>query len=583
MAASKRPRATASTGAAGRHAAAPRRWPVWQIALLLLVSLAAVFEVYAPALHGPFVLDDGYQFFGRPDITQLRLRHWLNNARPLLNLSFYLNYQFSAANPFSYHVVNVLLHWLNSILVFFVLRRLARASNPAPAGESGWKGVLAPLAAAAVFLLHPVQTESVAYVSSRSELLSVLPAYAALLVFLSRPTPAISWSRSAAVVALFACAVLAKEHAAALPAVLLLADLFFHPYGPWQGVKSNWRLYAPLAAAALAGMGLVWRTLSKTTSAGFQLAGLSWYEYFYTQWRMVWRYLRLALFPAGLNADPDIALSRTPLEHGALFYCLALIALLAAAFFYRRRFPLAAFGFFTFVLLLAPTSSLVPIRDLFAERRLYLPMIGLLCAAVELLRRLNPRSTPVLAALAAVLAVSSYLTWQRAHAWSGAISLWQDTAAKSPHKYRPRFQLAYALYQDGRCTEASAHYEQAAALEAEPGENLMVDWALALECAGRPADAAAKLEQAARLHPTAVVYINLAMLHGKAGRNEQALEALALAERQDPRAAQIYAFRGNIYFALRRPAEAAAEYRHALQIDPANQAALHGLRSLAGQ
>lgn len=561
----------------------PGGWPVWQIALLLLASLFAVFELYGPALHGPFVLDDGYQFFGRPDVDRLQLRHWLNNVRPLLNLSFYVNYQFSGTNPFSYHAVNVLLHWLNSVLVFFILRRLVRASNPVQEAPSGWAADLAPLAAAALFLLHPVQTESVAYVSSRSELLSVLPAYAALLLFLSRPAPAISWGRAAAVVALFGCAVLTKEHTAVLPAVLLLADLCFHPSGPVRGVKANWRLYAPLAAAAVTGLVFIWKTLSKTKSAGFQLAGLSWHEYFFTQWRMFWRYLRLALFPAGLNADPDIALSRTPFEHGAIFYGLALLALLAAAFLYRRRFPLAAFGIFAFALLLAPTSSFVPIRDLFAERRLYLPMIGLLCVAVEFLRRLDLRSTPVLAALAALLAASSYLAWQRAHVWSGAIPLWQDTVAKSPNKYRPRFQLAYALYHADRCPEAAAQYEQAAALEAEPAENLLVDWSLALECAGRPADAAAKLEQAARLHPTAVVYTNLAMLHGKAGRHEQALEALSLAERQDPSFAQIYAFRGNIYFAMNRPAEAAVQYRRALQIDPANQAAQHGLRALAGQ
>lgn len=579
MAASKRQRARPDAAVPPQETRPG--WSLWQIAAALLGSLILVFEIYGPALSGPFLLDDGYQFFGRPDVAYMNLSHWLNNVRPLLNLSFYINYQLSGTNTTSYHVVNVALHWVNALLCFFILRRLLRAV--APEAAPGWRSDLAPLAAAALFLLHPVQTESVAYISSRSELLSVMPAYAALLLFLTRPEAAIGWTRAAAVIVLFGTAVLSKEHAAALPAVLLLAELFFHPDGPLRGIKANGRLYAPLAAAAVLGLGFVWKTLSGTTSAGFRLAGLTWYEYFFTQWRMFWNYLRLTVLPIGLNADPDIALSHTAFEHGAIIGGLAIVALLAAAFVFRRRFPLAAFGVFTFVVLLAPTSSVVPIRDLFAERRLYLPMIGLLCIALEGLRRLNPRHTGTLAAIAVGLLGASYLTWQRAHVWAGAIPLWSDTVAKSPNKYRPRFQYAFALYQDHRCSEAAEQYEKTAALETQPGEQLYVDWALALDCAGRLDEAAAKLEQASRAIPSVLVYVNLAMIYGKSGRNEQALAALDKAEQLNPRFAQVHAFRGNIYFSQQKPEAAAESYRKALRYDPANQAALHGLRALGAQ
>lgn len=556
-------------------------WRLWQIAAIVLGSLIVLFEVYSPSLDGPFLLDDGYQFFGRPDVGFMTLTHWLNNVRPLLNLSFYINYQLSGTATTSYHAVNVLLHWVNALLCFIILRRLLRAASPDL--EPGWRADVGPLAAAALFLLHPIQTESVAYISSRSELLSVLPAYAALLVFLARPEPAISWARAAVVIVLFGAAVLSKEHAAALPAVLILADLFFHPDGPLRGIKSNWKLYAPLVAAAALGLSFVWKTLNTTTSAGFRLPGLAWYEYFFTQWRMFWNYLLLVVLPVGQNADPDVALSRTAFEHGAIFAGVAILALIAAAFFYRRRFPLAAFGILTFIVLLAPTSSIVPIRDLFAERRLYLPMIGLLCVTLEGLRHLNTRQTGTFVALTAVLLGASYLTWQRAHVWSGGIPLWADTVAKSPNKYRPRFQYAFALYQDHRCTEAAEQYEKTAALDPHPGERLFVDWALALDCAGRLDEAAAKLEQASRAIPSVVVYVNLAMIYGKTGRNDEALAVLDKAERINPRFAQVHAFRGNIYFSQQKPQAAAESYRKALQFDPANQAAIHGLRALGAQ
>lgn len=576
MAASKRQRGKAGVAAAVVEQSSG--WRLWQIVLLVIGGLVLALELYGPALNGPFLLDDTYQLFGRPDVGLMKLHHWLNNVRPLLNLSFYVNYQLSGTETTSYHVVNVLLHWANALLCFFILRRLLRAVEPGT--ESGGRADLAPLAAAALFLVHPVQTESVAYISSRSDLLSVLPAYAALLIFLSRPEPSIGWGRAAVVIVLFGAAVLTKEHVAALPAVLILVDLFFHPDGPVRGIKANWRLYGPLVAAAALGLRFVWKTLSRATSAGFQLTGLAWYEYFFTQWRMFWNYVRLAVLPVGLNADPDVALSRTAFDHGAIVGGVAIVALLVAAFVLRRRFPLAAFGVFTFVVLLAPTSSVVPIRDLFAERRLYLPMIGLLCVALEGLRRLNARSTPALAGIGAVLLVASFMTWQRARVWAGAIPLWEDTVAKSPDKYRPRFQYAFALYHDQRCTEAAGQYEITAKLDPRPGEQLFVDWALALECAGRVDEAAAKLEMAAKLQPTVVVYTNLAMIYGKTGRNEQALAALDKAEQINPRFAQIHAFRGNIYFAQQKPEAAAESYRKALRYDATNQAALHGLRAL---
>ena len=97
--------------------------------------------------------------------------------------------------------------------------------------------------------------------------------------------------------------------------------------------------------------------------------------------------MRLFVVPIGQNLDPQVDISRTILDHGAIIGLAALLAVSVLAWIYRRRFPLASYGWFVFLILLAPTSSFVPIRDPMAERRLYLPFIGLLFITVEFLRR----------------------------------------------------------------------------------------------------------------------------------------------------------------------------------------------------
>src|SRR5260370_1233316 len=144
------------------------------------------------------------------------------------------------------------------------------------------------------------------------------------------------------------------------------------------------------------------------------------------------------VLPYGQNVDPDVPLSPGPLDHGAIIGLVALVAAVAAAWTYRKRWPLASFGVLVFLLLLAPTSSLVPIRDVLAERRLYLPFLGLVLVCLEFLRRLELK--PMLAASAAVLALAMALTWQRAAVWGSPLALWQDAAAQSPQHHRPQLQ-----------------------------------------------------------------------------------------------------------------------------------------------
>jgi len=566
----KKARARADKGRAAAVFPGPTLQP-WHYWAALGAAFLAVCIVYWPAVDGPFVFDDLYLPFTAPEVASASLAHWVRGLRPLLMFSFWINHRISGMEPFSYHFLNLLLHLVTGALSFLIVRKfLGRA------GESGWKRDGLAAFAAGLFLLHPLQTESVAYVASRSETLSVMFFYAAFALFLYRRSEAIGWLEALGVVALFAAAASTKEHAAVLPALLLLTDFF---WSSWRGIRRNWRLYALLAIAGAAALRMVWRILRGNNTAGFSVQGFTWVQYFWTQCRAIWFYIRLFVLPFGQNVDHDFAVSRTPTDHGALIGLAALLLAVAAAIYYRRRFPLASYGFLAFLLLLAPTSSFVPILDVVAERRLYLPFIGLLLVAVEFVRRWKAPPGRVAAALAGVLVAMAVLTYNRSAVWGDAETLWKDAVSKSPHKSRPHVQLGFLYFTQQHCAAALPEFEAAARYD-RPTYPLLVDWGMDYECLGRHDEAIDRLRQATRYRWDADTWSMVAWAYLRAGRNAEAAQALDTAQRLDPRFAMTYAYRGDLYAARNDLAAAANEYRHALSLDPGNDVAHDGLARL---
>jgi protein O-mannosyl-transferase len=548
-----------------------------------LATLILLFWAYSPVIHTGFLFDDTKQRFAMPGASD-PLISWIGPVRPLLMVSYWINTRISMEDTSSYHLFNILIHALAGIFVYLVIRRLLEWAGVADSSRTPFA-----VFGAALFLLHPYQAESVAYISGRSDALCGLFACASFTAFLYRRSPAISWAGVASVVLLFGAALLTKEQAVVLPALFLLTDLWWNPDSPLRAVRANWKLYVVLAMGAAAGISLFWKAIlgiGTGGSAGFAMKDFTWYQYLFTEFRAVFAYLFNFLLPVNLNVDWDFPISHNILEHGAIFALVGLLALAAVAWRYRRTFPLAGYGYFVFLVLLSPTSSILPIQDPIADRRIYFPMLGLILIAIDLLRRLKVEPRFLAAVAAAVLLVAAFATHARAEVWSSPINLWQDTALKSPGKSRAHFQLAFAYQEQGRFDLALAEFQKTAELKT-PTADLLLDWGLTYDGLNQPEKALEKFRQAAAMEPSAHVYTQIGYIHAKRSAWKEAMEAFDTAEKIDPSYAITYMYKGQVNLATNQFAAAAAQFRHALALDPSLAPARQGLamaqRRLSGR
>ena len=390
----------------------------WEaLALFLLVALA-----YGNSLNGSFHFDDSLALNDHaivgPGFGWANFR--VAQTRPLTCLTFHWNYLAGGLHPWGYHAVNLALHAVNILLVLVVARRHL---SPATA----WL-------AAALFAIHPLQTESVDYVWARSTLLATTFALVSLLFFFQKRY---GWS-----VVAFAVSLLAKEEPMALPAFFLLYDLAIRKRRPRE--IYGWYLAFGVVAALFAARVFYALHLFPQPSAGFSLRGVSALSYLLTETRVVWIYLRLFLLPVGLDLDHALPLSQGLLSPPAtLAASLALVAVIVALAQRAWRGEQAAVWGLGFLILLLPTTSIVPVADAMFEHRTYLPLICLVIVAAGLLARLPAATRRAVAA--ALLVALLGATVLRNRVWHDEQSLWTDVLSKSPRDARAYFNLAAAF------------------------------------------------------------------------------------------------------------------------------------------
>lgn len=407
-------------------------WPVWLLAATLLA--------YLNALPAAFQFDDYNIIVDNPNVHSLA-GWWqqIFTLRPLLKLGYALNWS-SGFGAFGFHVVNLLLHLANVALLW----RLS-AHFPRPAGWNQEQNRYARLLLLLLFALHPVQSESVTYVSGRSMSQMALFSLAGLLCWLEAAAHSRPWRRRGAALLCFTVAVLSKEVALVVPLLLFLKR---------GGCRDTFLLAGFLAVAALllflafGYQRLLTEPLAR--NLGVNLA---------SELNAVFYLLGQLLHPHALNIDPDL-----PELHGfspLLGLQLALLsAALVLAWWQRRQRSWLAFGLAWFLLLLLPTHSLIPRLDLASERHLYLAGIGIYwIAVVALTGLLAARYRAGLLVLLALAGMS--FTAARNADYQNEISLWQATVTQSPGKARAWNNLGYAYRLSGQFPEARAAYREA--------------------------------------------------------------------------------------------------------------------------
>ena len=424
-------------------------------AVLILVSLGIA--AYWNSFDGPFVFDDlatitmnsEVQFGDALLPTQVL-------SRALLFLTFAVNHSINGESVWGYHLVNLLLHLLNGLLVFVLARHIfSRTLDRKDLSESF------ALLAAAFFIAHPVQTESVTYISSRSELLSTLFYIGAVVVF-ARTSPArIGFLFSLMIGVFFVLGIGAKETVISLPGALFLYDFIFFSSGRFRGVLSRWRFYATFLIGGLAvGFYLITEKL-RSSVGGAAPGNLPSYQYFLTELRVIVRYVRLTFLPTDLNLAYDFRPSTGFMEPAVMLSGLFLLALVGVAWWLRKQKPVITFSIFWFFITLAPTSSFVSVLDVIYDHRLYLPMVGICLSvplAIEFVHRFISSRTSFrisVPQMGAVLIVALAIgTVVRNEVWRDDTRLWSDVIAKSPAKARGYTGLAQAYFTRGQYDKA---------------------------------------------------------------------------------------------------------------------------------
>jgi tetratricopeptide (TPR) repeat protein len=551
--------------------------------LAALAIVVAVAAAYSNSFSGPFIFDDIRGIQENKAIRSLRSPEALvppgNVAvarRPLTNLSFAVNYAIGKLAVRSYHAGNLLIHLLAALTLFGIVRRTLLL----PALRDRFGGASTGLAAAValIWALHPLQTESVTYIVQRAESLMGLCYLLTLYAVIHSASSERPWPWYAAAVAVCALGMGAKEVMVTAPVVALLYDRAFLSGSFRETFRRRGALYLGLAATSA-----IMLLYKAPAGAGFGIKTVTPWRYALTQPGVILYYLRLSFWPQPLCLDYSWPFATTFREAAPEAFALA--ALLAATAWAAVRRPTLGFLAAWFFLILAPTSSVMPLNDACFEHRMYLSLAavaaGTVIAGYALIGRLArqsalPGNSVTLVAVVLALAVAVALgcaTFRRNTDYRTAVSIWEDAARKRPANPRAWSNLGEAYVNASRYDEAIRACNRA--LEREPAANIFesatiyCNRGLASAGLGRLTEAIRDYDQAIALNPDYDrAYNNRGLACAKVGRLTEAIQDYDKAIALNPDYAQAYESRGIAYARSARPADAMRDFDQAIALNP---------------
>jgi tetratricopeptide (TPR) repeat protein len=601
------------------HKHLSRAQPHWPTLACTIVLLAVGITAYINSFHGIFIFDD----LDVPKNLSIRtlwppwgaLFDVANVSRPLIGLSLAINYAISGLDVWSYHLLNLSIHLAAGMTLFGIVRRTL--INPRLADQFGRHATLPALAIALIWLVHPLQTQSVTYIIQRGESLMGLSNLLTLYCVIRGADSRRSGLWYAAAVASCACGMLSKQVMVTAPLVVLIYDFLFLSGSMRETLRKRAVLYGGLA--------LTWGVLAATIiaapsnlTAGFATQSISAWDYFKSEFGVIVHYIRLSVWPDSLCLDYDWPRA---VSAGRVIPYLVVVVTLEAATVWAlwKRKPAAFLGVWFFGIL-SVTSSFMPLTDLAFEHRMYLslaaPIALVILGGYALLqRRLHSNTRPhepdrraaaiLVVAVAVVVAALCLLTIRRNADYNDGITMWRDVATKRPDNARAYDNLAIFLAQKGRLDEASDAVRRAIELRPDYAE-AHDTFGMLLVQRGNLNDAIAEFNRVIEINPTAYeaytrlgaalanqqkfdeataalskaltifpdygpALANLGFAQERQGKTDDAINSLNEALRHlanSDLAASIHLSLGNLMAAQGQASDAAAHYREALKLKP---------------
>jgi tetratricopeptide (TPR) repeat protein len=590
--------------------------------IVALFFLIVGLVIYSNTFKVPPHLDDVY-IYADSTLETLLSRLTLSNTRLVADATFAFNYWIAGPNVLGYHIFNLIIHVLTAFLVYQLLFQILRLSNsdknyPTTASANGhgaqalpplddnlfWPSFIGGL----LFLVHPLATQAVTYITQRYTSLATLFYVASVFCYLKARTIVsskqggrsmapeqklffnprhLAWygvSVLAAVLAMFT-----KEMSITLPAVILLVEFLFVECS-FKNIGMRAIYLLPILSTGLI-IPLNHLPVLKAPDTASMVEAITnpdkilprWAEkeyltrstYFFSQIGIIWFiYLRLLVWPWGQNIEHDFFVSDGPFYTTTLVAFLGLLSLIAVAALTIKRYRLLSFGILWFFVTLSVTSSVIPNTIFVAEHRVYLPMIGLTFIIAAMCRYLKePRIFWSLTI--PIMLILSVLTFMRNQVWKDDLTLWADALKKSPNMSRPYVNYARALHGLGRLEETIAFYERVLTMPAVPYKSDLMHKLYALGNLGAVYAEKGMYQEALNCYQAAArltaplhasdLYFNMANLFANLKQYPEAIDAYKKAVENNPSNYRAYTNLGWVLMMLERHDEAEAALQEALK------------------
>ena len=590
---------------------------------LFLITITA-FLIYSNTFASPFHFDD------EPNIVENYKSRDLSNFWPPSGtryigfLSFAINYHFGSLNVFGYHLVNIIIHIINSILVWWLVILTFRTPVMERINTNPQLRYFIAITASLLFVSHPIQTQAVTYIVQRFASLATLFYLLSLTLYIKAKLQTIQveakdenkfFSTSTLTFYLLSLisAILAmktKEIAFTLPFVVLLYEFMFftpHPsraFGTEGGgiaigmkqslfVKRILYLIPLLLTLFIIPLSLIGTDkpvgdmIGELREAAQETEEISRGVYLLTQFKVIVTYIRLLFLPINQNLDYDYPLSHSlfePQTFASFLFLSAIFAFTVYLFIRSRKTDnrhglLISFGILWFFITLSVESSIIPIRDVIFEHRLYLPSIGAVIAfsaavfyGVSYTKKNLVIKTSLLLTTCVLLLVTAFplgvTAYKRNFVWKDEVTLWEDVVRKSPNKARGYNNLGGIYYTRQRINEAQTEYELALRLNPDYAE-AHYNFGVLYEGQGRVNDAIRLYKEALRLKPNYIkAHNNLGVVYYKTGQIDEAIKEYLIVLRLKPSYVITLNNLGLAYSRKGRLDEAIREYETALNFQP---------------